>query len=199
MDCPYSGPGASVDDHLDIYHRYKNGESTYEEARQSLLELWWATGNTTRQYFMKMFKNIPLLDEAKPLIDELSHDYRICLITGSMDMYAEIIATRLGVSDYYANTTLTWNDNGELVNLDYELDQSGRKLEQFLEYCSLNKLDPSECIVVGDGDNNLALFEATNRGVAVGTEIDEKLEAVAWKTISTIDQLPDLLRKYSNE
>ncbi len=185
--------GASVEDHIAIYQQYKKRQTDYAESKRQLIDLWQATGNASRNYFVSLFEGWPLAPEAPSIVERLAKKYSLCLITGSMDLYAQTVAQKLHVADYYANTTLHWDATGNLMDMDYELNQAKRKLEQFLSYCSLNGIKPEDCIVVGDGDNDIALFEASGRGVAIGSEIPESLRNVSWRTVQTLDELPALV------
>lgn len=109
-----------------------------------------------------------------------------------MDMYAETVAKKLNVKKWYANTTLHWQDN-QLADMDYELNQSAKKLEQFLVFCTTYGYKPEECITVGDGENDLGLFGASRRGVLVGIDPMLDLQRHAWKVIPAIKDLTALL------
>jgi len=185
--------GASVEDHIVIYQQYKTGQTDYAGSKRQLLDLWQATGNANKGHFLSLFESWPLVPEASDVVRTLAEKYSICLITGSMDLYAQNVARKLQVADYYANTTFSWDEAGNLVDMDYELDQAKQKLEQFLDYCSLHSIKPEDCIIVGDSDNDIALFKASGRGVAIGSEIPETLGRVSWRTIQTLDELPALV------
>lgn len=181
--------GASPDEHIAIYTAYKNGETQYSDSKQSLLNLWQGTCNANKPYFQSLFDGWPLVDGAKEIVAQLKEKYKVCLITGSMDLYAETVAHKLGVTDWFANTSLHWDDDGNLIDMDYELNQAQRKLNQFLGYCSTNNLLPTECIVVGDSDNDIELFRVSGKGIAVGTDIPAELATVAWKSIDSFNEL----------
>lgn len=185
--------GASVEDHIAIYQQYKAGQTDYGASKRQLIDLWQATGNANKGHFLTLFEGWPLAPEAPNIVGSLAKKYSICLITGSMDLYAQTVAQKLHVTDYYANTTLHWDEAGNLTDMDYELDQAKRKLEQFLGYCSLHNIKPEECIIVGDSDNDIALFEASGRGIAIGQDIPESLRKVSWQTIQTLNELHTLI------
>lgn len=180
--------GGSVDLHIGIYQDYKDGKTTYEQSKQELIALWQSTGNANKPFFQSLFEQWQLAEGVEDIVANTQEHLLVCLITGSMDLYAETIARKLGVSEWYANTTLHWDEEGNLADMDYTLDQSKMKLEQFLGFCSVHQIEPQECIVVGDSDNDVSLFEKSGHGVAIGKEIPEMLAKHAWKTIETIQQ-----------
>jgi len=182
--------GASVDGHIRIYTDYKEGRATYEESKRQLISTWQATGNATKPFFQKLFADLKLQPNAHDIIAELKKQYIVCLITGSMDLYAEIVAGKVGARQWYANTRLVWSEQDELIDMDYELNQADKKLEQFAQFCAANKLEPQDCIVVGDSENDLGLFKLSGKGILVlGNEKAKEYEQYAWKVIPDLAAL----------
>lgn len=184
--------GASIEVHVAIYKDYKAGKMGYEESKAQLIRLWKSTGNANYDFFQLLFEQLPLDKDALRVVESLKCQYDVCIITGSIDMYAEIVAKKLNVGNWFANTTLHWNNNA-LTDMDYELNQAKRKLEQFLGFCAAHGYKPQECVVVGDSENDLSLFEASKRGVLVGKDLTNELKQHAWKTIPTLGDLPGAL------
>ncbi len=186
--------GGSADDHLRIYSDYKAGATDYNQARNELLALWQKTGRASKREFQKIFDQIPLHDRALSVVNQLKRSYRLCLITGSMDLYAQTVANKLDISEWYANTTLNWDSAGKLVGMDYELNQSAKKLAQFNSYCMQHGLQAKDCIVVGDGENDLAMFDACGRGVLVGPKQPAEFRNHASICIDDVGSLPAALQ-----
>lgn len=184
--------GASVDGHLQIYQSYKSCELDYKESKKQLIDLWNSTGNSNYDYMKAIFDSIALHNNAKLIIDSILKSYDICLITGSIDIYAKSIADRLGISNYYSNTTLIWQDC-KLIDMDYHLDQAELKKEQFIDYCLRNNFDPNECIVVGDSENDLGLFDLSKRGVLIGSSDNKALKTKSWKSVTELSELLSIL------
>lgn len=186
--------GASVDEHIRIYEDYKAACITYEESKQQLIGLWRATGNANKVFFQKLFESWPLVPSAKQIVETARPHHVLCLITGSMDIYAEIVARKLGIEHWYANTILHWNEQEELIDMDYELKQAGQKLEHFTEFYKSQNLTPKDCIVVGDGENDLELFKLSGKGVLIlGDEKAEEYRRYAWKVVANLRELEDIL------
>jgi phosphoserine phosphatase len=193
--------GASVERHREIFEAYKAKQISYETSRRQLMGLWQATGRADRQAAVTLFENWPLDPAAAPLIRGLHEGgVDVALITGSFDVYAETIARRLGVKHWYANTQLIFDPAGKLETYHYVRDQSAKKLEQLMAFCRATGLAPADCLAVGDGPNDLALFTATGRGILIGQgdgrpELAE-LRAAAWRTVPNLSAVRDIL---SNE
>jgi HAD superfamily phosphoserine phosphatase-like hydrolase len=186
--------GASVEEHMVIYHEHRDGKITYETSKRKLLELWRKTGNTDKNYFETVFSGWPLKDGAKDLIDYLNlKNYLLCLITGSTSLYAEIVAKRLGIKEWFANASFDWDDKGNLIDFHYEIEQEKVKLNQFVEFCRKKGLDPKDCAVVGDGYNDAGLFSLTGNGIAVKSKDSHFLDEIAWKKIENLSEIKDLL------
>ncbi len=186
--------GADVDAHLAIYEAFRRGDVSYEESKKQLLHLWQATGQTTRKDFEKLFQRWPVHPEAPTLVRGLKmREKDICLITGSLDLYAETVARRLGVDNFYANTELVWSEVEQLVDYHYELNQARKKLQQFQAFCEERGFVAADCIVVGDSDNDLRLFTHTGRGLLVGDIESAALREAAWQTVPTLQRAEALL------
>ncbi len=185
--------GADTEKHRDFYRALQKGRLSYEEAKHSLLRLWCATGQADRATFTEIFESWPIYPSVPKLVRDLrGRGKRVCLITGSVDLYATVIARRLGVSDYYANTELVWDDRGALIDFHYRLDQAAVKLENLTKFCADYGLDPTDCLAVGDDENDISLFKATGRGIAVGGDIPADVRKAAYSCFPTLSEARDV-------
>jgi len=185
---------ASVNTHNFIYKELKESRTSYKQAKEKLLNLWKATGNDNKDFFIKIFEKIPLKKDAQEVVTYLkSKGIIICLITGSVDLYAKTIVQRLEVDNYFANTELIWGKNDKLVDFHYDIDQSQKKVKQFLIFCSQQKINPNNCYIVGDDENDIDLFKFTKKGIVVKSENSHKLENYAWKKIDNLLEIKDIL------
>jgi HAD superfamily phosphoserine phosphatase-like hydrolase len=184
--------GAPVEQHVQIYKDYKEGKIGYEVSKDQLIGLWRSTGNANKAFFGQLFDSLPLDPAAEKVVQAAKVGHLVCLITGSMDLYAETVARKLGIDKWYANTTLHWDDQGNLVDMDYELNQAAKKLEQYTQFCNKNGLGVEDCLVVGDGENDEKLFEVCRRGVLIGS--DPESETYAWKRIAQLADFEQILQ-----
>ncbi len=177
--------GTSVDRHLEIFHDYREGRITYPESQDQLIGLWRATGKASRSAMRAIFESWPLDSAALPLVEALrAHGYCPLIITGAVDLYAEVVAAKLGIADWYANTPLVFDEAENLVTYHYDLDQPGKKVRQLGEFCSKHGFDAKQAIAFGDGPNDIGLFEATGHGIWLETpKYDSQLRPLAWRTI----------------
>jgi len=187
------GLGAFPDEHAEIFEQFKKGILTYPEAKRKLISLWQVTGNANKKYMEEMFRSWGLKEDAEETVAYLKETYRLCLISGAVDLYVGVVADKLGVADWYANTELVWDENGNLVDFNYFADQAGKKLEQFNEYVAKNNLQKDRCAVVGDGDSDIALFRELRFGIAVNKNPHEELESLAYKSVKKLREIKEIL------
>ncbi len=186
--------GGSVEDHMAIFNALREGRIDYLTSKLQLIDLWRATGNANKAFMEHLFANWPIRPEAPDLVRWLVEEgYTLGLITGSLDLYANSVAGQLGIENYYANTELVFDTDGNLVDFHYELDQAKKKLEQFQMFCGSKDIAAKDCVVVGDGDNDLELFRKTGHGVLVGDAPSQDLIEVAWKRIDSLGEIKVLL------
>lgn len=187
--------GASVESHLKIFHEYREGVISYERSKIELIGLWRATGKANRAAMRSIFASWPLDPAAPALVEGLrARGFRPLIITGAVDLYAEVVSERLGVPDWYANTPLEFDEAGELVTYHYDLDQSGKKVRQLETFCAENGYTSSSAIAVGDGPNDMGLFAVTGHGIWIETPgRPDALRRAAWRRVSGLaDILPVL-------
>ena len=186
------GLGGNVSEHSRIFEDFKNGKTTYTDAKKELIELWRATGKADRVSVTKQFESWELFPGVEEAVAMLVANYKVCLITVHLTFRAEVLAKRLDITNWYANTTLHWDSDDVIVDMDYTLDQATKKLEHLNQYCKDQGISPEGCMAVGDSDNDVKLFEATRNGMAVGDAPEELLMVSATK-LGSITELPDLL------
>src|SRR3989344_4739849 len=107
--------GGTHEEDLEIYYASKEGKITQEEADGLILQMWKRQGLATKDNFYKTFDSIPLRHDAVELVQYLkSKGLKVCLITGSMDMYAEIVAKKVAADAWYSNAHLFWGKDGHI-------------------------------------------------------------------------------------
>jgi HAD superfamily phosphoserine phosphatase-like hydrolase len=186
------GLGAPPTTHADIFAQFKQGKLSYPQAKEKLIRLWQNTGNANRDFMEKMFRSWDLKKDAPEIVDYLKRAYRLCLISGAVDLYVQIVAEKLGVADWYANTELIWNKKGELIDFNYDADQAGKKLRQFQEFSKHYGIPKEKCAVVGDGDTDIILFRELPCGIAVNKNPCPELEALAHQTVKELSELKQI-------
>lgn len=187
--------GAKKEENIAIYEGNLSGKLMQFAANAKVLEMWTRKGPVSKEKFIKILTEIPLRPEALELCAYLkSKNIIICPITGSNEIYAEIVAKKIGADVFYANAKLFWDESNNLVNFTYAVNQADIKLNQFKDFCAKFKLKPDECVPVGDSYNDYELFRITGKGIAVRTEYEDKvLEELAWKVINNLSEIKNII------
>lgn len=190
--------GASVEKHADMFFRdFKEGRASYDAARQQFIAFWQATGNATRSKIQSIYDSWPVFDDAYQLIGFLREkDVPIVFITGATRMYAKIVADKFLIPDYYANGELIFDEQDNLSDFTFPLDESERKLEHLTAYCKKKSISLQNVATVGDSGNDVGIFTATQKGIMVGLDRPEILRKVAWKEANGLLEVKDLLKSY---
>jgi HAD superfamily phosphoserine phosphatase-like hydrolase len=184
--------GASPNEHASLFDQFKKGRISYSEAKAKLIKLWQATGNANKDFMEKTCRTWSLRKDANEIVDYLKRTYKVCLISGAIDLYVKIVAEKLGVPDWFANTELIWDEQGNLTDFNYYPDQAQKKLEQFRKFISQKGLNEKKCAIVGDGDSDIVLFRELKYGVEVNETPHPELKGLTYKTVKTLSELKNI-------
>ena len=189
--------GASVKEHKTIFKAFKENQISYETSKEKLIKLWQETGNATRPKLENIFENWPVFPEAKEFVSFLQNQgLHVALITGSMSLYAKVMAKKFSVRDYYASCELVFDINENLIDFHFPRDESKKKLEGLFEFCENRSLKPHNIVAIGDSENDIGLFSETKKGIMVGIERPESLRKVAWKQAVNLLEVKELLAPF---
>lgn len=189
------GVGGSIETNDRFLDECKHGKISQNDLEREWIKNWRSGGKGNRKAFYEVLSAIPLREDTLDTINYLKKkDYKICLITGSFDLYGQIVSEKTGVKEWYANTSLVWDKNERLIDVKTVIDDKQRKLDHFREFCLEHKLEPKECVPVGDSSNDIGLFQLTGNGIAVRTQYEAKeLEGIAWKVVNELSEIKNML------
>lgn len=151
--------GADPAVHMDIFNRFKTGKLGYVEAKQELIALWRTVHKLDLAGIKEIFTKIELREGVQEGVAYLKSKYELCIISGAIDVFVNIIADELGIIDRYAFTKFIFNAEDFLTDFQYTLSRGGEKVSCFKDFCSKNNLKPKECVAIGDGDSDAPLFK----------------------------------------
>lgn len=187
------GLGCLVEEHIELYRQGRAGELDWHQAERKLVSMYKASGNATRDFITNLCASHSLRPEARDVVEYLKDKgYITCLISGSFDIHVEATATLLGIEHWYANATLIFDQTGNLEKIIYHGDQNQIKVGQLEEFCQKVGISPTECVFVGDSDNDIGVFQATSHGIAVHCD-DDYLKGIAWKDCKTLSEIKSIL------
>ena len=178
---------------MDIFNKFKSGEISYSEAKIQLIDLWKGVQKLDRKSIEKLFGQIELRPGALEGIKYLQGKYRLCLISGAIDVFVDVIANKLGITDRYASTKFLFDKNNILFDFQYTLSRGEEKVELFHSFCKKYSIDPQECAAIGDGESDMPIFSEVALPIlfiASETEEDNKKKIRQhlkdWKSIKKI-------------
>jgi len=162
---------------------FERGEIDYDEWGQIDAKLW---AGQEAAYVTRLLAGIPWMPGAQQVLETLRRaGVQIALVSSGLDLHVNQVAAEIGAAFAFANE-LSVSDGyltGELRILVPQWGK-GKIVEQVLADTGLSAPD---CIAVGDGRSDAAMFERVGWSVAVAPDEEETREAASL----TLDE-PDL-------
>ena len=182
-----------IQEHLNILKQAQTSEISFEEAERKLIKMYWKSNKATKENIINIFSCVKPRKEAFELINYLkAKGYGIFFISGAIDIYVEKLSKDLGADGYYANSKLEFDSKGILKKIHYRQEQSKIKLKQLKELSQKEKIGIKSIVFIGDSENDIDVFKATNNGIAV-LPADGNLIKKAWKTVKNLSEIKEIL------
>lgn len=179
--------GIDPEDDRQLFQYYREGKITAQEWNDKLLEGYRKHERSTRAGITDILTDHTYMEGAKDVIEYLKGEgYAVVLVSGSMDIMVDMVATELGIEYKKANSTFGFDANDKLISLKNDGDDVTAKLRYLQEFCELLNIRIDECACVGDGANDVKMFQATKRGI---TFKGSPIEGEAWKVITSLTEL----------
>jgi phosphoserine phosphatase len=142
--------------------RAMRGEMDFEEALRERVKL--LKGLKVAEV-KKVALDIPLMKGAKELIRELKKEYKIAMVSGGFTIVARRVAQELEIDCLIANELIIKDGvlTGEVVG---PLVRQNSKKEALEAIAKKEGIRPEDCIVIGDGANDISMFEAAGFSIA---------------------------------
>ena len=187
--------GGSMEENDAAFAAFKSGQINEGQVKERVLKNWSSNGKIMKESSWNILDEVPIREDAKETVNYLKQKgYLVCMITGSLDGIAQVVGKKLGIEDWYANTTLYFDEEGKLIDLTTYLDEKATKTDQLNDYCARKNILPQQCAVIGDSSNDIGLFEMTGNGIAIASEFGVKeLENYARRKIRELSELIDIL------
>ena len=164
--------------HLGVWEQAKkhrklffDGKINYQEWANLDIGLW---KNISLEKLKKIIKKIKVRPNIKKMVRELKKKKLILLILSSgLSFFADIIKKNFHF-DYAIANSPEIGDDGKLTGeIKVEISYNDKHLV-LQEFIAPYKIKLEECIAVGDGENDIALFEAVGYCIAFNP-ISEKV------------------------
>lgn len=186
--------GVTDDEDWALYSAFSKDEITYGEWQQELLKLYRLDENKhTKEQVLSYLTQYELKTDAKACLEQISaagHD--TLLLSGSFQMTAYAVAFELGMDEAIATTTCVFDQEGMLCNFLSEGDEQHAKVKRLEIFCAEKNISLDDCVVIGDGPNDIPLFKLAKHSMTFEEAADEA-KAVASHTISSLTELPKLI------
>lgn len=156
-----------------------------------LCNIYRTRGDVSRQNIDKIIKSYTFVDGAEGLVKYCQgKGYEVALISGAMDSLVEDVAKRLNIGLYQAGNYFIYDMDDQLISIDAPENDGQQKAKQLEELCRKLGIDVKEVIVIGDGANDVELFDMTGRGI---TFIDSIISDKAWKVVDSLDDIKSII------
>lgn len=145
------------------------------------------------EYILESFNpKMHLKEGAEELIKYLKQkEYKICLISCSVDFYLEKLCKLLLIDGFYAGTHFYFK-NKKLDIIQSECVRNNFKERKIKELAEKEKANLNEIIFVGDGKNDVGVFKLTGKGIAIDSNVEE-LNNASWRKIKKLEEIKSIL------
>lgn len=175
-----------------LFDWYKRGLISYDEWDQKISMILKDKAECTKEKTLAFADTIPPRPEAKEIIKACKDaGYTTIILSGTMKQLADSFKKRLEIDFCYTTSELAFNDDGTFKGIENDKDEAPAKLRIFERVCAEHGVDPEQTIMVGDGGNDLWVFQKTKKGIQIGDY--EPLKQYAWKHIENLSEIKDLI------
>ena len=152
---------------------FKSGKFTYNEwAHYDIAE--WKKLNATKEKILSLLKDLKLVSGARETLSKLKEEgYKLALISGSLDIALHILLPDYNeiFDDVFINK-LKFNDDGSIDTVDPTKHDFEHKATALKEIAAREGLELSECVFVGDHENDLYVAEEAGFSIAFNCKSD---------------------------
>lgn len=185
--------GVTPAEDLAMYEAYGAGELSYEDWISRLVSLYKERGVATRENVTAALTRYQLRDGAVELVEYLKgKGYRVAIVSGSFDVTVDAVAGQLGITLRQANTRVTFGPDGYLTELVSQGDEKDAKVRHLETICNQEGIKLTDCVCIGDGGNDIELFNATKHGIAF-TDAPAFVREAAWKVVEQLSDIKKVL------
>lgn len=167
------------------------GIVTDQQGQDILCAIYRVRARPTRDEIVRILTQYTYTLSARECVSTLqSRGYVLALVSGAMDLLVQHVAAELSIDHFASNNTFEFDEQGVLSRIHTDDNDVTYKAVQLQKLCDQLHIEPDECMVVGDGDNDMRLFELTGHGVTfTGSKIADTAEHV----VGSLRELPNLV------
>lgn len=183
--------GMTREQDQDYLQQFNAGKFTYRQRTKMLLDIYLKQGLANLPAIMTSISHYNYKEGAVDLVQYLRQQgYHLALISGAMDLLVDKVAAELNIKMAEANNIFIFDANDDLRDIETFDEDNLAKLRHLESFCRKLKLDLTQCVCVGDGDNDITLFEKTRHGI---TFTGSKIASSAWKVVNNLTEIKTIL------
>lgn len=183
--------GISYEEDHQMYEAYLKNEFNYVTWTAKICERYKQSNKANKKDITEILSNYKYADGAVEAVKYVQQKgYKTALISGSMDLLVNMVAKDLSIDFAEACNTLVFDEDKQLADIIPCVSDTSAKVEYLQSICDRLGITLSQCVCVGDGANDIALFRATGHGI---TFADSNIKDEAWKVISDLGHLKTVL------
>jgi len=158
--------GVTPAEDAELMEQARRGEITDTEGQAELLKIYQQRGDVSRPNVEKILWRYTYMPYARDVVGKLrKRGYNLAIISGAMDILVRHVATELEITWWRSSNRFIFDDNDQLIQIQSPEKDTSDKLRQLQQLVGELSITLADCIVVGDGANDVALFQATGNGV----------------------------------
>lgn len=158
--------GVTPAEDAELMERARRGEITDAEGQAELLKIYQQRGDVSRSNIEKILWQYTYMPYARDVVDDLkSRGYNLAIISGAMDILVQYVASELKIACWRSSNRFIFDENEQLIQIQSPEKDTSDKLRQLQQLVDELNIALAYCMVIGDGANDAALFQATGNGV----------------------------------
>jgi len=183
--------GVSLAEDQFYLNQYHEGKISYIEWAKTLLDIYRQRGKANLKTITDTVLKYNYKKGAQEIVEYLKAEgYEIALISGSIDILVDHVAQELKIEMAEANNIFVFDENDNLKDIVAYDEDDLAKLRHLESFCRRLGIAITQCACVGDGDNDIKLFDKTKRGITFENSL---IRHKAWKTIKELADIKQIL------
>ncbi len=184
--------GLTQEEDSELFNDYLSGKISYDEWMDLIISIYKnKKGDLSKDQVDQIANSINIREGAFEVVEKLkSMGHEVIIISGSVDTICNQIAQKLNIDTYLTASQLVFNNENQITDIETMGDERSAKMKLLKNYCDQKGYTLDMVIAIGDGGNDLEIFENV-KGILIGENTE--LSNVAWKKVSKLSEIPDLM------
>jgi HAD superfamily phosphoserine phosphatase-like hydrolase len=191
-----SSMGLTEKQDWDLYSAISKNEITYDDWLLALKKLYNLNENKhSKEQVLEYLTRYKIKEDAHSALQEINKtEHQTLLLSGSFQITADAVAFELGIQEAIATNNCIFDNDGMLYDIESAGDEQHAKVNELKKLCEERNISLTDCVIIGDGDNDKELFKLTEHSVTFVSS-DNETKVIANHEIHSLTELPELLRR----